>query len=91
MRLCRFLAIFLFCVLMVERPAHAAYLDPGTGSMFLQIILGGLAGLAIALKLFWRRLLSMVGLGQKEDSKEKAPQSYSTPPAGEPQQHSGSE
>ena len=34
-----------------------AYLDPGTGSMILQVILGGLAAAAIFLKMFWHRLL----------------------------------
>lgn len=33
-----------------------AYLDPGTGSMVLQIILGGVAGLAIFGRIFWRKL-----------------------------------
>lgn len=36
-------------------PAHA-YLDPGTGSMLLQLLLGGLAGLLVLLKLYWHRL-----------------------------------
>jgi hypothetical protein len=34
------------------------YLDPGTGSMLLQLILGGFAGLVVALKLFGRRIFS---------------------------------
>lgn len=42
-------------------PAYA-YLDPGTGSMILQALLGGAAGVAIAGKFYWRRLLVMVGL-----------------------------
>lgn len=46
---------------MSARGAHA-YLDAGTGSMILQILLGGLAGLAIAGKLYWYKLLSLVGL-----------------------------
>jgi len=33
------------------------YLDPGTGSMILQVILGGLAAAAIFLKMFWHRML----------------------------------
>ena len=35
--------------------AHA-YLDPASGSMLLQLLLGGLAGAAVALKLLWRRI-----------------------------------
>lgn len=33
-------------------PAHA-YLDPGAGSIMLQILLGGIAGMAVILKLYW--------------------------------------
>jgi hypothetical protein len=34
-----------------------AYLDPGSAGIILQMIGGGLAALAVALKLFWRRIL----------------------------------
>ena len=40
------------------------YLDPSAGSMMLQLILGGLAGVAIALRLFWARILSFFGRGK---------------------------
>jgi hypothetical protein len=36
-------------------PAYA-YLDPGTGSMLLQAILGGIAGVVIAGKLYWGKI-----------------------------------
>ncbi|MFL6200000.1 MAG: hypothetical protein ACJ76J_12540 [Thermoanaerobaculia bacterium] len=50
-----------------------AYLDPSAGSMMLQLILGGLAGVAIALRLFWARILTAVGLGRKKsDEPEEA-------------------
>ena len=42
-------------------PAYA-YLDPGTGSMILQVLLGGFAGLALAGKLYWRRFLEVIGV-----------------------------
>lgn len=35
--------------------AHA-YIDPGTGSYILQIVIAGVVGAAFTLKLFWRRL-----------------------------------
>ncbi|MFZ0257135.1 MAG: hypothetical protein WAN46_16145 [Gammaproteobacteria bacterium] len=44
--------------------AHA-YLDPGTGSMILQIILGGVAGLMVALRLYWHRILAVLGIKSK--------------------------
>lgn len=34
-----------------------AYLDPGSGSLIAQAVVGGIAGAAIAVKLYWRRLL----------------------------------
>jgi hypothetical protein len=38
-----------------------AYLDPGTGSMILQVLLGGVAGLALAGKLYWHKFISLFG------------------------------
>ena len=32
------------------------YVDPGAGSLLLQLILGGIAGALVSLKLFWSRL-----------------------------------
>jgi hypothetical protein len=45
--------------------AHA-YLDPGTGSMALQVLLGGIAGLALVGKFYWHKLLMLVGLRKRE-------------------------
>jgi hypothetical protein len=33
-----------------------AYLDPGTGTMFLQMIAGVLIGLGITLKIYWQKI-----------------------------------
>ena len=35
------------------------YLDPGTGSMLVQLIVGGFAAAGVALKLYWRRFTSL--------------------------------
>jgi len=51
----RTLWLTLLLVALAPRSAHA-YLDPGAGSMILQLVLGGLAGLAVGLRLIWRRL-----------------------------------
>lgn len=42
-------------VLLGSAPAHA-YLDPGTGSMILQGIIGAAVGGMIVLKLYWARV-----------------------------------
>jgi hypothetical protein len=36
--------------------AAFAYLDPGSGSYILQIIIGTLIGAAFAIKMYWRKL-----------------------------------
>ena len=49
-------AAFIAVVLVAfERPA-AAYLDPGTGSMLLQALLGGVAAVSVIARLYWHRL-----------------------------------
>ncbi len=53
------LLVALFFVLL-PFPARA-YLDPGTGSVLLQILLTGVAGLAVMLKLYWRKLKALFG------------------------------
>jgi phosphate/sulfate permease len=51
----------------------AAYLDPGTGSIIIQLIIAGIVGGGFALKLFWynskKFFLSL--LGKKSDDAEK--------------------
>ena len=51
-------------------PAHA-YLDPGTGSMILQVLLGGIAGAAVAGRFYWRKVLDFFGV--KSDQAAEMP------------------
>lgn len=53
--------------------AHA-YLDPGTGSIILQVLLGGAAGLVVAGKLYWRKLTSILGFKRKPAGLQDVPQ-----------------
>jgi hypothetical protein len=43
------------CLLAGSGPAHA-YLDPTTGSILLQGLLAGIAGVVVVLRLYWARL-----------------------------------
>jgi len=56
-----YLAVLL---ILLAGPVNA-YLDPGTGSMLLQVILGGIAAVGVALKLFWHKIRVAIGLGKK--------------------------
>jgi hypothetical protein len=51
----RLALVLAVLALVLPRPAHA-YLDPTSGSMLLQILLGGFAGLAVGGKLLWHKL-----------------------------------
>jgi hypothetical protein len=46
--------------LVVAADAHA-YLDGGSGSMMLQLLLGGLAGVGVVARLYWHRVLGFFG------------------------------
>jgi hypothetical protein len=46
-----------------------AYLDAGSGSMILQVLAGGLAGLAVTFKLWWGRLKNLLRIGRKDEAK----------------------
>ena len=39
-----------------------AYIDPGTGSIIIQAIIGAVVGIGIAVKLFWHRILKFLGI-----------------------------
>ena len=51
----RVLASLLLLVTILDFDAHA-YIDPGSGSILLQLILGGIAGIGVVAKLYWGRI-----------------------------------
>jgi len=64
-------SLFLSSLLLGFSTSPAfAYLDGGTGSMLLQLLLGGVAGLAIAGKLYWHRLMVLLGLRSNQALEE---------------------
>lgn len=46
-----------------------AYLDPGTVSMVLAAVAGGMAGIAVLLRLYWHRLLGLFSGKHREAAK----------------------
>lgn len=58
--------------LTAPKTAHA-YLDPGTGSILLQVLIGGVAGLGVIAKLYWHRLRSLFGVRNKDAGEEPPP------------------
>lgn len=62
------LMAMFFLVSYSTGPAHA-YLDPGTGSIALQLLLGGMVALLATVRLYWDRLKSFV---QRKDVESAA-------------------
>ena len=49
------LILTLILLLWPIRKAYA-YIDPGTGSYIIQVMIGGLLGAAFALKVYWKKV-----------------------------------
>ncbi len=50
-----------------------AYLDPGSGSMILQVLIGGAAAVAVSVKLGWHRVLRVLRLRRREEERAREP------------------
>jgi hypothetical protein len=50
------LALALGVILLAYPPRAQAYLDPGTGSYLIQVLLAGLLAGGVAVRLFWRNI-----------------------------------
>ena len=49
-----------------------SYVDPTAGGMLLQVLLGGVAGIAVVIKLFWYRIKStLTGQGRSSDPDDR--------------------
>ncbi len=48
--------IALTAILVLTAAPAYAYIDPGTGGMLLQLVTGGVAGLLILARLYWKRV-----------------------------------
>ena len=51
-------AVFFAVLLAWIAPAYA-YLDPATGSILLQGLIAGVAGLVVVLRLYWQRIKAL--------------------------------
>ena len=68
----KFLLLLTFALALSGAEPAFAYLDPGTGSMLLQVILGGIAAVGVALKLFWHKIRVALGFSKKPTAEDEA-------------------
>ena len=60
--------VAVFCILLT--PSAFAYLDAGTGSLIIQLVIGAFLGLLLTAKLWWMKLKMLLGQvfgGSKKD------------------------
>lgn len=57
----------LVAVLAMPGTAFGQYLDPGAGSMIVQVVIALAVGAMATLKLYWRRLTAMLGRRGRDD------------------------
>jgi mannose/fructose/N-acetylgalactosamine-specific phosphotransferase system component IIC len=65
---------FAFVLFVLAEAPLQAYLDPGNGSMLVQLLLGGAAGIGVILKLTWLRLRSGFKLKPSTAKKDRVPE-----------------
>ena len=53
---------------MTSLQTTLAYLDAGSGSMILQLLVGGFAAAGVAMKMYWKRIKDIFGRGGDDDS-----------------------
>ena len=68
-------AIALVTAVICTATPALAYLDPGTGSMIAQVVIGAIAAALVSIKLAWRRIkrafLSLFGREGEPDADPK--------------------
>ena len=62
------LILFLFIYFSTQTIAHA-YIDPGTGTIILQALIGGIVAGSAAVSLYWRKIKSFFSKKKKDEKK----------------------
>lgn len=68
MKLIQFSTILI--VGLIFSQSAAAYLDPGTGSLILQMLIAGIVGAMFTIKLYWYKLKAFIArlLGEEKET-----------------------
>ena len=61
--------VLVLSFLWMSQAQVDAYLDPGSGSMLVQLVLGGVAGAAVIMKLGWERFKDMFRSSKTDTTK----------------------
>jgi hypothetical protein len=72
-------AVFISVLLILSEPLAPplkghAYLDPGSGSFILQILIASLVGAAFVVKAYWRKIVGFVRRDQAVEEQPPLPE-----------------
>lgn len=63
------LFILTTVITLYASEAHA-YIDPGTGALIIQALIGLIATGLVTIRLWWRKFTAFIGLGKKENTEK---------------------
>jgi hypothetical protein len=63
-----FYLLTIIVVVLGFSESALAYIDPAAGSVFLQLLLGGVAGVIVVLKLYWHKFIGFFRRNPQEES-----------------------
>lgn len=58
--------VFAALLLVASTQVAHAYVDPGTGSYVIQILIAALAGAAFAVKIYWKKIKALFSRSSSE-------------------------
>jgi hypothetical protein len=67
-----FIFITMTAAISISPSVAFAYIDPGTGALMLQLLLGGIGGAIVVLKVYWGNVRKFFGFASKEKESEIA-------------------
>ena len=69
------LTVLSFGIVLSWNASAWAYLDGASGSMIVQALIGGIAGMGILIKMFWQSIMAKLGIRKPEEVVEESSES----------------
>ncbi len=62
--------LIILLLFAVEPLSAHAYLDPGTGSFIIQVVIAAVAGISFSLKIYWKKMAGQLSRVFKREKKD---------------------